>query len=189
MDDNRVEFFHVILGPNSHFRYEYDDVKEIFAQVDTFDYPGDHFILDGKVKAFITKDNKLEFTGNSDSEFYLHSDEGNINNVHSMLSHGVENEQYLIDYLKDTYVDEDSVHKVHRIYTAYDYFRADSTSVMDFYHKYPDYASFTPLSNEELIVELNDLERLQSASPYDKRQIVSQYQLDKVNDMVGYLHY
>ena len=39
MDNNREEFFHVILGPNSHFEYEYNDVKEIFARVDTFDYP------------------------------------------------------------------------------------------------------------------------------------------------------
>ena len=188
MDNNREEFFHVILGPNSHFEYEYNDVKEIFARVDTFDYPGDHFILDGKVKAFITKDNKLEFPGNGDSEFYLRSDEGNINNVHSMLSHGVENEHGLIDYLKDTYIDEDSVHKMHRIYMAYDYFRADSESAMDFHNKYPDYEKFTPLPDNELVEEVNDLERLKISSGVDKQNVVERYQLNKVNDMLGVYH-
>ena len=188
MNNNREEFFHVILGPNSHFKYEYDDVKEIFAQVDTFDYPGDNFILDGEVKAFITKDNKLEFPRNNNSEFYLRSDEGNINNVHSMLSHGVENEQCLIDYLKDIYVDADSVHKMHRIYMAYDYFRADSTSATDFYNKYPNYAKFTPLTADELVEEVNDLERLQNTKGVGSHDIVSRYQLDRVNDMLGVYH-
>lgn len=40
----------------------------------------------------------------------------------------------------NTIIDEDSVHKMHRIYMAYDYFRADSESAMDFHNKYPDYA-------------------------------------------------
>ena len=188
MDDNRVEFFHVVLGPNSDFRCEYDDVKEIFACVDTFDWPGDHFILDGEVKAFITKDNKLKFPDKNGVEFYLRSDEGNINNVHSMLSHKVENEQSLVDYLKKTYIDEDAVRNIHRMNMAYDYFRADSTSANDFYHKYPDYEKFTPLSTDELDKEVNDLERLQNVSVVDKRNIVTRYQLDKVNDMLGIRH-
>ena len=106
MDNNREEFFHVILGPNSHFEYEYNDVKEIFA----------------------------------------------------------------------------------RVYMAYDYFRADSESAMDFHNKYPDYEKFTPLPDNELVEEVNDLERLKISSGADKQNVVERYQLNKVNDMLGVYH-
>ena len=44
---------------------------------------------------------------------------------------------------------------------AYDYFKDGSVSVTDFYHKNPDYAKLTPLSDSELSFELKELERLQ----------------------------
>lgn len=59
---------------------------------------------------------------------------------------------------------------------AYDYFRADSESAMDFHNKYPDYEKFTPLPDNELVEEVNDLERLKISSGVDKQNVVERYQ-------------
>lgn len=161
MNKEKEEFLHVVLGSDSDFRYGYDDVKEIFVSPDDFAGAHGKFRLTGDVKAFITKDNELVFPDKDNTKFELYDVENNTYNVRSTLPLGIDNEQGLIDYLKETYTDEDSVRKVHQRDAAYDYFKSGAVSGTDFYPKNPDYTLSTPLSDSELSFEFKELARLQ----------------------------
>lgn len=161
MSKEKEEFLHVVLGSDSDFRYGYDDVKEIFVSPDDFAGAHGKFRLTGDVKAFITKNNELVFPDKDNTKFELYDVEDNTYNVRSTLPLGIKNEQGLVDYLKETYTDEDSVHKVHKRDAAYDYFKSGAVSGTDFYHKYPGYLETSPLSDSELSFEFKELARLQ----------------------------
>ena len=161
MSKEKEEFLHVVLGSDSDFRYGYDDVKEIFVSPDDFAGAHGKFRLTGDVKAFITKNNELVFPNKDNTKFELYDVEDNTYNVRSTLPLGIKNEQGLVDYLKETYTDEDSVHKVHKRDAAYDYFKSGAVSGTDFYHKYPGYLETSPLSDSELSFEFKELARLQ----------------------------
>lgn len=161
MSKEKEEFLHVVLGSDSDFRYGYDDVKEIFVSPDDFAGAHGKFRLTGDVKAFITKNNELVFPDKDNTKFELYDVEDNTYNVRSTLPLGIKNEQGLVDYLKETYTDEDSVHKVHKRDAAYDYFKSGAVSGTDFYHKYPGYLETSPLSDLELSFEFKELARLQ----------------------------
>lgn len=165
MNKEKEEFIHVVLAPSIDFESGYDDVKEIFVSPDDFEsVVGAFFRMNGDIKAFITMDNELKFPDEENTRFEAFGNMYDLYNVRSTLPLGVNDEQGLVDYLKTTYVDEDSVHKVHQRNVAYDYFKDGSVSVTDFYHKNPDYAKLTPLSDSELSFELKELERLQRAN-------------------------
>ena len=161
MSKEKEEFLHVVLGENSDFRYGYDDVKEIFVSPDNFAGARGKFRLTGDVKAFITKNNELVFPDKDNTKFELYDVEDNTYNVRSTLPLGIKNEQGLVDYLKETYTDEDSVHKVHKRDAAYDYFKSGAVSGTDFYHKYPNYTDTSPLPGFDLAFEIKELARLQ----------------------------
>ena len=162
MSKGKEEFIHVVWMPSMDLESGYADAKEIFVSPDEFEsVEGVFFRMNGDIKAFIDEDNELKFPDKENTRFDLFGNMYDLYNVRSMLSLGVNDEQGLVDYLKTTYVDEDSVHKVHQRNVAYDYFKDDSVSVTDFYHKNPDYAKLTPLSDSELSFELKELERLQ----------------------------
>lgn len=161
MNKEKEEFLHVVLGENSDFRYGYDDVKEIFVSPDNFAGARGKFRLTGDVKAFITKNNELVFPDKDNTKFELYDVEDNTYNVRSTLPLGIKNEQGLVDYLKETYTDEDSVHKVHKRDAAYDYFKSGAVSGTDFYHKYPNYTDTSPLPGFDLAFEIKELARLQ----------------------------
>lgn len=161
MSKEKEEFLHVILGPDANFRYAHDNVKEIFVEPDEFEGENNWFRLTGDIKAFIDSDNELVFPNGDNTRFTLVSDSVNLYNVRSTLPLGIGNEQELLDYLKDTYVDTDSVRKVHQRDVAYDYFKSGAVSGTDFYPKNPDYTLSTPLSDSELSFELKELARLQ----------------------------
>ena len=164
MSKEKEEFLHVILGPDSDFRYGYDDVKEIFVSPDNFAGSSGKFVLTGDVKAFITRDNELVFPDEDNTKFELHDVEGNTYNVRSTLPLGIGDEQGLVDYLNQTYVDEDAVSKVHQRDMAYDYFKSGAVSPTDFYYKYPGYADVSPLSGFDLAFEVKELSRLQRSN-------------------------
>lgn len=161
MDKEKEEFLHVALGSDSDFRYGYDDVKEIFVSPDRFEGAHGKFVLTGDIKAFIAQDNELVFPDEDNTKFELYDVEDNIYNVRSTLPLGVADEQGLVDYLKETYTDENSVHKVHQRDMAYDYFKSGAVSPTDFYHKYPNYTEASPLSELDLAFEIKELARLQ----------------------------
>lgn len=161
MSKEKEEFLHVVLGSDSDFRYGYDDVKEIFVSPDDFAGARGKFRLTGDVKAFITKNNELVFPDKDNTKFELYDVEDNTYNVRSTLPLGIKNEQGLVDYLKETYTDEDSVHKVHKRDAAYDYFKSGAVSGTDFYHKYPNYTDTSPLPGFDLAFEIKELARLQ----------------------------
>lgn len=161
MNKEKEEFLHVVLGQDSDFRYAYDDVKEIFVSPDRFESAHGKFVLTGDVKSFITKDNELAFPDEYNTKFELYDVEDNIYNIRSTLPLGVTDEHGLVDYLKDTYVDEDSVHKVHQLNMAYDYFKSGVASPTDFYNEYPGYTDTSPLSEFDLAFEIKELARLQ----------------------------
>ena len=161
MSKEKEEFLHVIPSKNSDFRYAYDDVKEIFVSPDRVEGARGKMTFTGDVKAFITKDNELVFPDEYNTKFELYDSENNIYNVRSTLPLGIVDEQGLIDYLKETYVDEESVHKVHQINMAYDYFNSGAVSPTDFYDKYPNYTDMSPLSGFDLAFEVKELARLQ----------------------------
>lgn len=164
MSKEKEEFLHVILGPDSDFRYGYDDVKEIFVEPDRFEGARGKFVLTGDVKAFIAQDGELVFPDEDNTKFELFDVEGNTYNVRSTLILGVEDEQGLIDYLNQTYIDEDALHKVHQRDMAYDYFKSGAVSPTDFYYKYPGYADVSPLSGFDLAFEVKELARLQRSN-------------------------
>lgn len=161
MNKEKEEFLHVVLGENSDFRYGYDDVKEIFVSPGEFEGENGRFKLTGDVKAFIDSNNELVFPDEDNTKFELYDVEENTYNVRSTLPLGVVDEQGLVGYLKETYTDEDSVHKVHQLNMAYDYFKSGAVSGTDFYHKYPGYLETSPLSDSELSFEFKELARLQ----------------------------
>ena len=161
MSKEKEEFLHVVLGRDSDFRYGYDDVKEIFVSPDRFEGAHGKFVLTGDIKAFIAQDNELVFPDEDNTKFELYDVEDNIYNVRSTLPLGVADEQGLVDYLKETYTDENSVHKVHQRDMAYDYFKSGAVSPTDFYHKYPNYTESSPLSELDLAFEIKELARLQ----------------------------
>lgn len=161
MSKEKEEFLHIIPSKNSDFRYAYDDVKEIFVSPDRVEGAHGKMTLTGDVKAFITNDNELVFPDEYNKRFELYDVEDNIYNVRSTLPLGIVDEQGLVDYLKETYVDEDSVHKVHQINMAYDYFNSGAVSPTDFYDKYPNYTDMSPLSGFDLAFEVKELARLQ----------------------------
>ena len=185
MNKEKEEFLHAVLGSDSDFRYGYDDVKEIFVSPDDFEGARGKFRLTGDVKAFITKDNELVFPDEDNTKFELYDVEDNTYNVRSTLPLGVTDEQGLVDYLKETYTDEDSVHKVHQRNMAYDYFNSGAVSPTDFYYKYPNYTEASPLSESKnwhvynvqkmssniwmtkLIERLNETIRIQTAMWHD----------------------
>lgn len=164
MSKEKEEFLHVIPSKNSDFRYAYDDVKEIFVSPDRVEGAHGKLMLTGEVKAFITNDNELVFPDEYNTRFELHDVEDNIYNVRSTLPLGIVDEQGLVDYLKETYTDEDSVHKVHQINMAYDYFNSGAVSPTDFYDKYPNYTDMSPLSGFDLAFEVKELARLQRSN-------------------------
>ena len=164
MSKEKEEFLHVILGPDSDFRYGYDDVKEIFVEPDRFEGARGKFVLTGDVKAFIAQDGELVFPDEDNTKFELFDVEGNTYNVRSTLPLGIEDEQGLIDYLNQTYIDEDALHKVHQRDMAYDYFKSGAVSPTDFYYKYPGYTDVSPLSEFDLAFEIKELARLQRSS-------------------------
>lgn len=161
MSREKEEFLHIIPSKNSDFRYAYDDVKEIFVSPDRVEGVYGKMTLTGDVKAFITNDNELVFPDEYNTRFELYDVEDNIYNVRSTLPLGIVDEQGLVDYLKETYTDEDSVHKVHQRDMAYDYFNSGAVSPTDFYDKYPNYTDMSPLSGFDLAFEVKELARLQ----------------------------
>lgn len=161
MSREKEEFLHIIPSKNSDFRYAYDDVKEIFVSPDRVEGVHGKMTLTGDVKAFITNDNELVFPDEYNTRFELYDVEDNIYNVRSTLPLGIVDEQGLVDYLKETYTDEDSVHKVHQRDMAYDYFNSGAVSPTDFYDKYPNYTDMSPLSGFDLAFEVKELARLQ----------------------------
>ena len=161
MSKEKEEFLHVVLGRDSDFRYGYDDVKEIFVSPDRFEGAHGKFVLTGDIKAFIAQDNELVFPDEYNTKFELYDVEDNTYNVRSTLPLGVVDEQGLVDYLKETYTDENSVRKVHQRDMAYDYFKSGAVFPTDFYHKYPNYTEASPLSEFDLAFEIKELARLQ----------------------------
>ena len=161
MSREKEEFLHIIPSKNSDFRYAYDDVKEIFVSPDRVEGVHGKMTLTGDVKAFITNDNELVFPDEYNTRFELYDVEDNIYNVRSTLPLGIVDEQDLVGYLKETYTDEDSVHKVHQRNMAYDYFNSGAVSPTDFYNRCPNYTDMSPLSGFDLAFEVKELARLQ----------------------------
>lgn len=173
MNKEKEEFLHVILGYDVDFGYDYENVKEIFVSPDEFEGENDWFKLTGDVKAFIDTNNKLVFPDEDKTRFGVIGSSIDLYNVRSTLPLGIGNEQELVDYLKETYVDTNSVHKVHKRDTAYDYFKSGAKSSEEFYQKFPGYDKSSPLSESALPGEINELVRLQH-SPEDLKHLDTQ---------------
>lgn len=199
MSKEKEEFLHVILGPDANFRYAHDNVKEIFVEPDEFEGENDWFRLTGDIKAFIDSDNELVFPDGDNTRFTLVSDSVNLYNVRSTLPLGVVDEQGLIDYLEETYTDEDSVHKVHQRDAAYDYFKSGAVSGTDEFkelarlqrsrddlkHLDEQINRAIERNNQNTDRDVSRFEIDKTGVEKDVRSIVMRYQLDKVNEMLG----